>query len=149
MPPPADYYPPLGFYYSVDIALEEKHKGDSRFQSVSGLSVEYEYETFKEGGENRFEHKLPVRTKYADLVLKRGMLTNSPLADWMLKAFRDREFAPADLNVILFNEKGEPLRTWKIAKAVPKKWSVSDLDSQTSSIVVETMECTYQYFSVE
>ncbi len=55
---------------------------------------EYEYETFKEGGENRFEHKLPVRTKYADLVLKRGMLTGSPLIDWMLKAFRDREFAP-------------------------------------------------------
>jgi phage tail-like protein len=145
----SDYYPPLGFYYTVDIAVGAKHKGDARFQSVSGLSVEYEYETFKEGGENRFEHKLPVRTKYADLVLKRGMLTDSPLIEWMLRAFRDREFDPVDLNVILFNEQGEPLRTWKVAHAVPKKWSVSDLDSQTSAIVVETMECTYQYFSIE
>ena len=145
-----DYYPPLGFYYSVDIAVPgKKNKGDARFQSVSGLSVEYEYETFKEGGENRFEHKLPVRTKYADLVLKRGMVTDSPVVEWMLSAFRDREFVPADLNVILLNEKGEPLRTWKVAKAIPKKWSVSDLDAHASAIVVETMECTYQYFSVE
>ncbi len=146
---PADYYPPLGFYYSVDFGLGKKNRGDARFQSVSGLSVEYEYETFKEGGENRFEHKLPVRTRYADLVLKRGMLTDSPFVEWMLKAFRDREFEPADLNVILLNEKGEPLRTWKVAHAIPKKWSISDLDSQSSSIVVETMECTYQYFSIE
>src|SRR5690349_25099574 len=115
MPPPADYYPPLGFYYSVDIALEEKHKGDSRFQSVSGLSVEYDYESFKEGGENRFEHKLPVRTKYADLVLKRGMLADSGVINWFLAAFRDREFSPADINVILMDEKGNPLRTWNVA----------------------------------
>ena len=151
MAPPADYYPPLGFYYSVDISAEgvARHGGDARFQSVSGLSVEYEYETYKEGGENRFEHKLPVRTRYSDLVLKRGMLTDSPLVGWMLKAFRDREFEPANLNIILLNEKGEPLRTWKVAHAIPNKWSVSDFDSHSSSIVVETVECSYRYFSIE
>ena len=148
---PADYYPPLGFYYSVDIALEGsggRSSGDARFQSVSGLTVEYEYETYKEGGENRFEHKLPVRTRYADLVLKRGMLTDSALIEWMLKAFRDREFVPAGLNVILLNEKGEPLRAWKVAHAIPKKWSVSDFDSHSSAIVVETIECSYRYFTI-
>lgn len=150
MAPAVDDYPPLGFYYSVDIVAEglEKHSGDARFQSVSGLSVEYEYESFKEGGENRFEHKLPVRTRYSDLVLKRGMLTDSPLAAWMLRAFRDREFAPADLTVILLNEQGDPLRTWKVNHATPKKWSVSDFDSQSSALVVETIECSYRYFSV-
>jgi len=46
-----------------------------------------------------------------------------------LKAFRDREFEPADINVILMNEKSEPLRTWKVAHAIPKKWLVSDLNA--------------------
>ena len=68
------YYPPWGFYYKVEFGISED-RNDARFQTVSGLSVEYDYESFKEGGENRFKHKLPVRTKYADLVLKRGMLT--------------------------------------------------------------------------
>ncbi len=146
-----DYYPPWGFYYKVEF-LESSisgNKNDVRFQSVSGLSVEYDTEEFKEGGENRFTHKLPVRTKYADLVLKRGMLTDSDLTKWLLNAFRDREFSPCDLNVILMNEKSEPLRTWKVAHAVPKKWLISDLNAGENAIVVETMELTYQYFTIQ
>jgi phage tail-like protein len=146
-----DYYPPWGFYYKVEFleASISGNKNDVRFQSVSGLSVEYDTEEFKEGGENRFTHKLPVRTKYADLVLKRGMLTDSDLTKWLLNAFRDREFSPSDLNVILMNEQGEPLRTWKVAHAVPKKWVISDLNASENAIVVETMELTYQYFTIQ
>ncbi len=143
-----DYYPPWGFYYKVEFSIS-KDKNDVRFQSVSGLSVEYDYESFKEGGENRFEHKLPVRTKYADMVLKRGMLTGSSIIDWFLDAFRDRKFQPTDINVILMNEQGEPLRTWKVAHAIPKKWLVSDLNANDNAIVIETLELTYRYFTVQ
>ncbi len=143
-----DYYPPWGFYYKVEFGISAG-KNDVRFQSVSGLSVEYDYESFKEGGENRFEHKLPVRTKYADMVLKRGMLTDSKVLTWFLDAFRDRKFTPADINVILMNEKGEPLRTWKVAHAIPKKWLVSDLNANESSVVIETLELTYRYFTIQ
>lgn len=143
-----DYYPPWGFYYKVEFSIS-KDKNDVRFQAASGLSVEYDMEEFKEGGENRFTHKLPVRTKYADLVLKRGMLTDSKVIDWFLAAFRDRKFVPTDINVILMNEKSEPLRTWKIAHAIPKKWSVSDLNANDNAVVIETMELSYQYFTIQ
>lgn len=143
-----DYYPPLGFYYKVEFGISQD-KNDVRFQTASGLSVEYDYESFKEGGENRFEHKLPVRTKYADLVLKRGMLTNSAVTTWLFDAFRDRVFKPTDLSVILMNEKSEPLRTWKIAHAIPKKWLVSDFNANENAIVIETIELTYRYFTLE
>ncbi len=142
------YYPPLGFYYKVEFGISS-NSNDVRFQSVSGLSVEYEYEYFKEGGENRFEHKLPVRTRYADLVLKRGMVVDSEIINWFNNAFRDRQFEATDINVILMNEKGEPLRSWKIAQAIPKKWVVSDLSSTDSALVIETMEMTYRYFTVQ
>lgn len=141
------YYPVWGFYYRVEFSIS-KDANDVRFQTVSGLSVEYEYENFKEGGENRFEHKLPVRTKYADLVLKRGMLTDSRVIEWFLAAFRDREFRPADVSVTLMNEKGEPLRTWNVVHAVPKKWLVSDFNANESSLAIETMELSYRYFTV-
>ncbi|WP_341328755.1 phage tail protein [Methylotuvimicrobium sp. KM2] len=144
----ADYYPPLGFYYKVEFGISQV-SNDVRFQSVSGLTVEYDYESFKEGGENRFEHKLPVRTKYADMVLKRGMLTDSDVIDWLLDAFRDRVFKPASVNVILMNEKGEPLRTWKVAQAIPKKWQIGDFNANESAVVIETIELTYRYFTVQ
>lgn len=144
----ADYYPPLGFYYKVEFGISQV-SNDVRFQSVSGLTVEYDYESFKEGGENRFEHKLPVRTKYADMVLKRGMLTDSDVIDWLLDAFRDRVFKPASVNVILMNEKSEPLRTWKVAEAIPKKWQIGDFNANESAVVIETIELTYRYFTVQ
>lgn len=143
----AVYYPPWGFYYRVEFAFG-REPDDTRFQTVSGLTVEYETEEYKEGGENRFVHKLPVRTKYSDLVLKRGMLVRSEVLDWFLRAFRDRIFEPRDVAVVLMNEQGQPLRTWKVAHAVPRKWSVSDLNANENSIVVETLELTYQYFTV-
>lgn len=142
------YYPPWGFYYKVEFGIS-KVTDDARFQTVSGLSVEYDYESFKEGGENRFEHKLPVRTKYADMVLKRGMLTNSDVIKWFLVAFRDREFKPSDISVILMNEKSEPLRTWNVVHAIPKKWLISDLNANESSVVIETIELTYRYFTIQ
>ena len=143
-----DYYPPWGFYYRVVFGIS-KNKNDVRFQSVSGLSVEYGVEEYKEGGENRFTHKLPVRTKYADMVLKRGMLTDSEVMQWCLKAFRDREFEPTDINIILMNEQDKPLRTWKVAHAIPKKWLVSDLNANTNAIVIETLEISYRYFTIQ
>lgn len=142
------YYPPWSFYYKVEFSIS-KDANDARFQTVSGLSVEYDYESFKEGGENRFEHKLPVRTKYSDMVLKRGMLTDSSVIKWCLDAFRDRAFRPADISVILMNEQGSALRTWNIAHAVPKKWQVSDLNANENSVVIETLELTYRYFTVQ
>nr|WP_315219958.1 phage tail protein [uncultured Duganella sp.] len=144
----SDYYPPWSFYYRVEFGAS-KSKNDVRFQTVSGLSVEYDMEEYKEGGENRFSHKLPGRTKYADLVLKRGMLTDSALIAWFMDAFRDRVFQPTDVNVILMNEAGDPLRTWKIVQAIPKKWSVSDFNSGENTVVIETMELSYRHFNIQ
>lgn len=142
------YYPPWSFHYKVEFE-NTSEPDEANFQTASGLSVEYDTEEYKEGGENRFTHKLPVRTKYADLMLKRGMLTGSTTVNWFRDAFRDRVFTPKAVSVILMNEKSEPLRTWNVVHAVPKKWTVSDFNSSENAVVVETLEMTYQYFTVQ
>jgi len=145
----ASYYPPVGFHFKVEFTNISKNDEDTRFQSVTGLSVEFDTEPFKEGGENRFEHVLPVRTKYPDLVLKRGFLTkDSKIFEWCVKAFQDREFTPANVLVTLLNENHAPLKTWNIVNAWPKKWSVSDFNAETNAIVIETLELRYNYFTV-
>ncbi|MFT3843831.1 MAG: phage tail protein [Lacibacter sp.] len=145
---PGGYYPPVGFHFKVEF-VGIGNDNDIRFQSVSGLAIEYDTESFKEGGENRFEHKLPLRTKYADLSLKRGMLTDSKVIEWCMKAFINREFKPVQVNVILLNEKHEPLKRWEVIDAWPKKWSVSDLNAQENSVVIETLDLAYKYFNVK
>lgn len=144
---PGGYYPPVGFHFRVEF-LSLGSDNDTRFQTVAGLSVDYDTETFKEGGENRFEHKLPVRTKYPDLSLKRGMLTDSAVITWCLEAFQNRNFLPVQVNVSLLNEQHQPLRTWQVYNAWPKKWSVSDLNAQENGIVVETLDLSYSHFTI-
>jgi len=141
------YYPPVGFHFKVEF-LGIGNGNDSRFQSVGGLSVEYDTESFKEGGENRFEHKLPVRTKYPDLSLKRGMLVDSLVIEWCLAAFQNQIFLPVDINVSLLNEQHDPLKVWSVKHAWPRKWSVSDLNAQDNALVIETLELSYQYFTI-
>lgn len=148
MAAPGGYYPPVGFHFKVEF-VGIGNDNDIRFQSVSGLNVEYDTESFKEGGENRFEHKLPVRTKYPDLSLKRGMLTDSKVIEWCTKAFVNREFQLAQVNVMLLNERHEPLKRWEFKDAWPKKWSVSDFNAQENSLVIETLDLCYKYFEVK
>ena len=145
---PGGYYPPVGFHFKVEF-VGIGNDNDIRFQSVSGLSIEYDTESFKEGGENRFEHKLPVRTKYADLSLKRGMLTDSKVIEWCVDALVNREFKPAQINVSLLNESHEPIKRWEVIDAWPKKWSVSDLNAQENGVVIETLDLAYKYFDVK
>lgn len=142
------YYPPLSFYFKVEFPNISKNTNDSSFQSVSGLSVEFDVDSVKEGGENSFEHKLPVRSKSPDLVLKRGLLTNSEVIQWCRDAFENMIFQPTDVLVKLLNEKGEPLRTWNIVHAWPRKWTVSDFSSTDNAVVVETLELSYHYFKI-
>ena len=122
------------------------NKNDMRFQDVSGLTAEMGIEEIQEGGENRFSHRLPTRAKYANLILKRGMLTDSGLIKWFVDAIENFEFTPSTVMVKLLDENHQPLVTWNFIKAWPVKWVVSDFKAAENSIVVETIELAYQYF---
>lgn len=141
-----EYYPPVSFHFSVtfeDLGTDNK---DHQFQSVSGLNVDIETEEIAEGGENRFKHKLPVKTKYPNLVLKRGLLVDSKVINWCKDAFENFEFKPINLIVTLLNEKHEPLQYWKVVHAYPVKWAVDEFNAQESKLVVESFELSYNYF---
>jgi len=154
------YYPPLAFHFAVhfNFGQGEDDKNEQHFQSVSGLSVDLETEEIAEGGENRFKHKIPVRTKYPNLVLKRGMLVNSKVIDWCKEGIFNANYAPVDLTVHLLsipeeNDQENPvtktLRSWNIVHAYPIKWSVADFNAEESKVLIETIELTYNYFTVD
>lgn len=150
----ASYYPPACFHFKVELNGVDGTNTDSeqRFQEVSGLSVEVETETLHEGGENRFEYKLPKRAKYPNLVLKRGLLKGSAFLDWFKSAMNTYfivavyDFKPADITVTLLDEADQPVAIWNVVQAYPLKWSMSDLRSSENAVVIETMELAYQYF---
>lgn len=142
------YHPPVGFHFKVTFEGLSTNVSDNSFQSVSGLSVDLETEEIAEGGENRFKHKIPVRSKFPNLVLKRGLLVNSEVIKWCKKALENFEIKPVDITVMLLDENHEALQTWNITRAYPVKWNVGDFNAEESKLVIETLELTYNYFKV-
>ena len=141
------YYPPVAFHFRVEIGIPGLPENDTRFQEVSGLTRELGVEQVTEGGENRFEHRLPSRGKFGNLVLKRGMLTDSGVTTWIVDAVENFVFTPADVLVSLLNENHEPLAAWSFSGAWPVKWQISGLKSTDNNVVVETLELAYRYFT--
>lgn len=142
----SNYYPPLGFHFKVEFA---NLRGEYQFQSVSGLNVELETEQIAEGGENRFKHKLPVSTRYPNLVLKRGIKVDSALTKWCREALEDFDIKPTNITISLLNENHEPLMTWNVVHAYPLKWSVSEFNAEKSQLAIESIELAYNYFNIQ
>jgi phage tail-like protein len=157
-------YPPVSFFFSVSFQGQfqgerlDKNLVETRFQSVTGLSVDMQTETLKEGGENRFEHILPMGTKYDALVLKRGLVKNSQMVQWCMDAILNFDIQPMNLLISLLHVQAAassqaakttaPLVTWNVINAWPKKWSVSEFNAEQNSIAIESLELNYSYFEM-
>lgn len=151
-------YQHVNFYFAVTfvgLGINDIKDVDARFQSVTGLEAQIESETIKEGGENRFEHTLPGRRKYSDLVLKRGLVIPEKgriLTNWCLEAFEQLRMKPINLEVALLGEgerSGDPPRTlclWKVIHAWPKSWKIGELNAERGEVLIETLELSYNRF---
>lgn len=157
---PFHFHQNVGFHFRV---IFESLKGDGnkpadnsvessvemRFQSVSGLDASIETETVKEGGENRYEHIIPVRRKYGPLVLKRGLLRlqDSAISQWFRRAFEDEMVEPLpNVEIQLLNEDHVPLLFWSAIWVWPKSWKMGELNAERGEVLIETLELNYNRF---
>ena len=141
------FAPPVGFHFLVVFELFPQTPQDFRFQEVSGLDVEIEMEPVKEGGQNRFTHQLPVRNRYTDITLKRGLFIGSGITLWCKNAIEDFLFVPTNVLISLLSPEHIPLQSWYVVNAVPKKIQVSNCNAQENSVVVESLVLSYNYFT--
>lgn len=137
---------PVIFHFEVEISGKSAD-ADAAFQEVTGLDVEMETKDVREGGENRFVHKLPVGIKQGNLVLKRGLADqSSDLVTWCketLEGGLGTPIAPETVVVKLLDAEQAPIMAWTAARAYPVKWQVSGLNAMKNEIAIETIEMAY------
>jgi len=142
--------PPLGFRFGVLFFAGGVFPNplDCLFQKVSGLGSSVETSPVEEGGQNLYTQLLPKKIKHENLVLHRGLLVGSPLAIEFNAAMSLFKFSPSNVLLTLLDHTRIPIAGWLFIKAYPIKWSLSDLDADANSVVIETMELTYQHMQV-
>ncbi|HEV7782669.1 MAG TPA: phage tail protein [Chitinophagaceae bacterium] len=139
-------YQTVNFHFAVHFNFEPGETNDIRFQSVSGLDSTLETETIKEGGENHFEHVIPLRRRYGPLVLKRGLIKpeQSKLTKWLKDAFDNEKIVTwPEVVIMLFGDDHKVMMKWTINNVWPRSWKVGELHAERGEILIESLELNY------
>lgn len=136
--------PYLGAHFFVEI--EGVDQGG--FTECTGLQAEVEVTDYQEGGNNGFVHKLPGRTKFANVVLKHGMIASTDLWDWFQDVSRG-DFERKDVSVVLYNSEQEEVRRWNLRQAFPSKWVGPAFNATNAAVAIESLELAHHGFEVE
>ena len=93
------------------------------FSDVSGLGLEVNYSEYRNGNE-RFNttRKVPNTHKLDEVTLKRGLVGSDDLFAW-IKTVRDGTADPRQVTITLLDEARQPVATWTLRNAQPKKWT--------------------------
>lgn len=137
-PPKRPVYSTYRFYVELEGLAE------AAFSECSGLQVETEVFEWEEGGLNGFRHRLPGRTKFQNLVLKRGVATAN-LWKWYYEAIGGK-IVRKTLSVILCGYGGMAEVRWNFTGAVPVKWSGPSFRTGSTEAAVETLELAHHGF---
>jgi phage tail-like protein len=121
--------------------LEIDAVASGAFTRVKGLSRDVRHESYREGGVNEYEHKLITQVTYPVLVLERGLALDD-LWNWAQDA-ADGNVTRKTIRIRLQDEANQKAWAWQIESAIPVKWMASDLDAQTSPVVMESLELAH------
>lgn len=138
--------PWLGFSFAVEISGIQ----EARFTECSGFEAKLDVEEYKEGGMNDYVHKLPGRRSFSNLTLKRGVISSVELWDWLHRVTTksQKKDEKKNMSVVLYNAKAEEVLRWNLIGAYPIKWSTPSLQTDQSSVLVESLELAYQEFTI-
>ncbi|WP_440956071.1 phage tail protein [Methanosarcina sp. Mfa9] len=114
----------------------------AQMSEVTGLQAETETETYEEGGVNDFVYKLPKRTKYSNLTLKRGITDSDQIWKWYQDVVIGK-FERRNGSIILVDSSGNDRWRWDFKDAYPVKWTGPDLRADSSTIAFETVELAH------
>jgi len=81
------------------------------------------YSEYRNGNE-RFNttRKVPNTHKLDEVTLKRGLVGSDDLFAW-IKTVRDGTADPRQVTITLLDEARQPVATWTLTNAQPKKWT--------------------------
>ena len=112
------------------------------FAECSGLEMSMKVQDYEEGGNNGTVLKFPGRISWANLVLKRGVATNTTLWDWHY-SFVEGRGKRRDGLIVLMTELHVPNNIWYFRKGLPMKYTGPAMNATQNLVSVEQMEIAH------
>lgn len=117
----------------------------AEFTECSGLDVTTDVFEYQEGGLNEYSHKLPGRTKYSNITLKRGFAHTNKLYLWYKemadKLLAGKKFISKKVTITLRSSAVPNQKmVWTLNDAFPVKWVGPAFKVGEAAISIETLE---------
>jgi phage tail-like protein len=120
-------------------------KGAIAFQEVSGLDTEYDVMEYRAGNSPEFSTvRMPGLKKHSDITLKKGMFSDDTTLFDYFSSIKMNTVARETVTIQLLDEAQEPLYTWTLKNAFPKKVTGANLNAKTSEAAIEEMVLSHE-----
>ncbi len=113
------------------------------FNEFSGLQAEVEVFPYEEGGCNDYVHKLPGRTKFSNITLKRGLAETDDLWLWFQDVINGA-VTRKNVSVVLYDAAHNEAKRWNFTRAYPVKWVGPAFRAGENAISIETLELAHE-----
>jgi phage tail-like protein len=144
-------YSNFNFLVSVGGAQGDGSEGTivGGFSDFSGIGMDVNYAEYRNGNERvNTARKVPNTHKLDDVTLKRGLIGSTDLFDW-LATVRDGTFDARDVSITLLDEARQPVMTWRLHRAQPKKWTGPTLAGKGGGeVAMEELQLTHEGITV-
>jgi len=113
------------------------------FSEFSGIQAEVEVFAYEEGGCNDYVHKLPGRTKFSNITLKRGLAETDDLWLWFQDVINGA-VTRKNVSVVLYDAAHKEAKRWNFTRAYPVKWVGPAFKAGENAISIETLELAHE-----
>jgi phage tail-like protein len=113
------------------------------FNEVTGLEMAIEVHEYNQGGGNDGTLKFPTRAKPSNLVLKRGLTTDSTLWQWFY-SFVQGYGKRRDGTISIHNAEQKELTVWGFRRGIPTKYTGPTMNAAQSAVAIETLEISHE-----
>jgi phage tail-like protein len=124
--------------YNFEVTIDG-FAGSIAVQEVSGLEAEIGVIEYRNGTDETHVTKHPGLVKYKPLTLKRGLIGDLALWNWVRQGVTGA-LRRANGAVILRREDGAEVMRWMFERAWPSKWTGPGLNAKNNEIAIETLE---------
>lgn len=144
-------YPIPVYNYKVEIDSDTV-----AFSEVSGLSIGYETQTYKEsptesGTPGPRVMQMPAQRSAPTITLKKGIVLGAsvPALYGWISGIQTNLVEKKDIHIRLCDEDGAVVLSWNVINAFPTKLDAPSFDANANDVAIESMELTADSVSIE
>ncbi len=130
-------------YKGFNFRVELDGVSVAAFSEVGGLESETAVIEYRVGGEPNTVRKLPGLTRYANIVLRRGITQDAELWSWR-KNIIDGKADRRNGAIVLLDDEGNEVLHWNFFQGWICKWEGPVLNATGNDVAIETIAIAHE-----